>query len=97
VTLHSLSQDTEHEITVRDARSAVLVQKLFDDKYRTLARDSPVRAMGHMAQPTSVIDLKLHPLSVPASVYHRRAANASRLLLEEEKKPKEQEEQSIRT
>ena len=58
-----LSQKTEQEITIRDARSAVMVESLFTEKYQPLARDSAVQAFMKMSRPTSVKDLKLHPAS----------------------------------
>lgn len=78
VTVQPLSQETEQEITIRDARNAVLVESLFEDKYRALARDSSVPAMAHISRPTSTTDLKLDPSSTPTLAHWNRAAKAAR-------------------
>jgi hypothetical protein len=92
VTVQPLSQDTEQEIAVCDARSAVLVEKLFQDRYRTRARDSPARAMGNMVQPLSRKEVKLEPFSLLGSIHFGKVAKASKVPRRIVRAPQEKKE-----
>jgi hypothetical protein len=79
VTVQPLSQEKVQDIALCDARSAVLVEKLFQERYRTRARDSPVQAMANMVQPTSRDDVRLEPFSSLRSIHLAKVAKASKV------------------